>query len=160
MRCSFIPNFGAGYIPPPDYTISDFAFINLGGGNEVVIGTDLYLPELYFRTIVGEGDVEVRTEGDNIIVSYSAPVQTISVLNDLIDVDAPTPAVGDTLVFDGTNWVPASGRRWTVGATWTNGPNALIIPVNDVNSVISEKCAIVGWYLLTDGGSGSCVVDP
>lgn len=159
MRCSFLPNFGSGYVPPPDYTIGDFSFINLGGGNEVVIGRDPYFPEVTFRTIVAEGDIDVRTEGDTIVISYSAPVQTIETLNDLVDVDAPAPVVGDQLTFDGTNWVPASGRRWTVGATWTNGPNELIIPVNDVNSVISEKCAIVGWYLLSDGGTGSCEVD-
>lgn len=78
MRCSFIPDFGTGYVTPPDYTLGDFSFVSLGGGNEVVIGKDLYLPEIYFRTIVGEGDVEVTTVDDTIVISYTTP-ETVDV---------------------------------------------------------------------------------
>lgn len=72
-RAVLLPNYGAGYVVPPVYDIADFQFINLGGGNEVVIGKDQYDPELYFRTIVGEGDVSVSTVDNTIVVSYTTP---------------------------------------------------------------------------------------
>lgn len=158
MHCSFLPNFGAGDTLPPTVDIGDLTVTNLGGGNEVFV--ERVLNDLRLRTIVGAGDVDVTTDGDTIVISYTTPAsETVDQLDDLIDVDAASPPVGATLMWDGALWVDVPARRWTVGATWTNGPNALIYPVNSVNSVVSEKCAIVGWYLLTDGGSGSCVVD-
>jgi hypothetical protein len=160
MQCSFLPNYGSDYDPPPVVDIGDLTCTNLGGGNEVF--KERVLNDLKFRTIVAEGDVDVTTVGDTIVVSYTTPTPVESPIenfDDLLDVDASSAVVGDTIVFNGTEWVAQPARRWTVGATWTNGPNALIYPVNDVNSVVSEKCAIVGWYLLTDGGTGSCEVD-
>ena len=161
--CSFLPDFGSGYTPPPPLDEGSLNFINLGGGNEVALGRDLYFPdEVNFRTIVGGGDVSVTTVDDTIVVSYSTPSSaTVEVLNDLLDVDTTTdfPAVGDTLTFDGENWIPARPRTWSLGATWTNGNNVLATPVNEVNSIVSEPAVIRGWYLLTSGGSGSCEVD-
>ena len=163
MVCSFLPNFGSGYTPPPGVDEGSLNFINLGGGNEVAIGRDEYFPdEVNFRTIVGSGDIDVTTDGDTIVVNYSAPSNTApEVLNDLLDVDTTTdaPAVGDTLTFDGENWIPARPRTWSLGATWTNGNNVLATPVNEVNSVVSEPAILRAWYLVTSGGTGSCEVD-
>ena len=158
MQCSFLPNYGAGYVPPPYIDDTDLAFVNVGGGNEVVIGREGL--NVSFRTLTVSGDLNMATVGDTIQISYTMPVSTaVRVLNDLDDVNVSDPPLGSSIVFDGEFWVSASARRWTVGATWTNGPNALIVPVNDVNSVVSEKSVIVGWYLLTDNLSGSCTVD-
>jgi hypothetical protein len=74
MHCSFLPNYGAGYIPPPDIPFEDFNFLNVGGGNELfrdVVGIDIN-----FRTIVGSGDVDVTTVGDTVVVAYTAPPVT------------------------------------------------------------------------------------
>lgn len=158
MGCSFLPNYGAGYIPPPYIDDTDLTFVNMGGGEELVIGrTGL---QVQFRTLTVSGDLTMSRVGDTVQIAYTMPTATVvSVLNDLTDVDAASPPIGSTLMWDGSQWVDAPARRWTVGATWTNGPNDLIYPVNNVNSVVSENCNIVGWYLLTDGGTGSCVVD-
>jgi hypothetical protein len=37
MQCSFLPNYGSGYIPPPVIDDTDLAFINVGGGEEILI---------------------------------------------------------------------------------------------------------------------------
>jgi hypothetical protein len=158
MECSFLPNFGSDYTPPPTPGFEDFDFINVGGGNELyrdTVGTNINI-----RTVVGEGDVSVTTVDDTVVVSYTTPViESVQYFNDLLDVNSVAPVVGDVPTFDGEYWVPARGRRWTLGATWTNGVNAVALPVNRVSSVISERCEILGWYLLTDGGNSSCVVD-
>lgn len=158
MKCSFIPDFGAGYTPPTAPDFVDFAFVNVGGGNNLfrdVVGTDVN-----FRTIVGDGDIAVSTVGDTIVVGHTSPiVDSVQYIDELLDVDAPAPAIGDTLTWNGTAWVSAQGRKWTLGATWTNGPNALATPVNAVHAYVSEPATLVGWYLLTDSASGSCVVD-
>lgn len=158
MKCSFLPDYGAGYIPPPIYDDTDLVFVNQGGGNEVVIGRNGLA--VNFRTIVGDGDIGVTTVGDTVVVGYiGSPVP--NELSDLIDTNLTTdpPQVNDTLTYDGEKWIPARARRWTLGATWTNGNNLLAVPVNDVNSLVSENARIVGWYLLTTGGYGSCEVD-
>ena len=159
MRCTLVPNFGNGYVPPPDYTLGDFSFVSLGGGNEVVIGRDEYLPEIYFRTIVGGGDIDVSTDGDTLVVSYTAPSGGVEYLDDLTDVDVSTAGAGDALYFDGENWVPAPMRKWSLGATFTNGANNLAVPVNEVNAMVTEKSRILAWYLLTNGETGSAEVD-
>lgn len=71
MLCSFLPNYGSGYTPPPVEDASNLRFNNVGGGNEVVRDKDGL--DVNFRTIVGEGDVVVTTVGDTIQVSYTAP---------------------------------------------------------------------------------------
>jgi len=76
MECSFLPNFGSDYTPPPPTSEGLLNFINLGGGNEVLVGRDMYTDEVNFRTIVGEGDVSVTTVDDTIVVSYSTPAVT------------------------------------------------------------------------------------
>lgn len=71
VRATLLPDFGAGYTPPPTPGFEDFDHINVGGGNEVfrdVVGTDIN-----FRTIVGGGDIDVTTDGDTIVVAYTAP---------------------------------------------------------------------------------------
>jgi hypothetical protein len=158
MKCTFIPNFGAGYTPPATPDFEDFAFINVGGGNELfrnVTGTDVN-----FRTIVGDGDIAVSTVDDTVVVSYTSPViDSVQYLGELLDVNTDGAQAGDTLTFDGENWVPGRGRKWTLGATWTNGANVLALPVNAVSAVISEKCVVLGWYILTAGGLSACQVD-
>lgn len=158
MQCSFLPNYGAGYVPPPYIDDTDLTFVNVGGGEELVVGREGL--QVKFRTLVVSGDLQMSRVGETVQLSYSTPASTaVRNFDDLDDVQVSGPAIGSTVIWDGSMWVKAPARRWTVGATWTNGPNSLITPVNDVNSVISEKCAIVGWYLLTDGGNGSCTVD-
>lgn len=157
MCCSFLPDYGANYLPPPIYDDTDLVFVNVGGANEICKGRNGL--QVSFRTLRVEGDLSASTVDDTVVISYTAPVQTIEVLNDLVDVNAPLPNIGDTLMWDGEYWIPQKARRFTLGATWTNGANALAVPVNEVSAVVSEKCKIVGWYLLTDSTSGSCQVD-
>lgn len=45
------------------------------------------------------------------------------------------------------------------GATWTRGSGAIATPVNDVDLYIPESLEIVQVVILTEGGTGSCVVD-
>jgi hypothetical protein len=104
MRCTLVPNFGSGYVPPPDYTLDDFAFVNLGGGNEIVIGPDSYLPEMNFRTIVGSGDITVSTVDDTVVVSYTASTATPA-LTDLNDTNLDNVQVDDLIKWDGAAWV-------------------------------------------------------
>ncbi len=153
MRCTLLPNFGAGYDPPA--TGADLTFSNVGGANEVVKG--VVGSDVRFRTFAADGDLTMTTDGDVIRVSYTAPA-TVSTLNDLTDVDAPAPQNGDMLAFDGTAWVIAPPRKFTLGATWTNGANVLAPGVNRVHAVVSEKSTILGWYILTDSNFGSCSV--
>jgi hypothetical protein len=158
MRCAFLPNFGAGNTETPPPAASDLVFVNVGAANEVYRDRDGL--NVNFRTFAAEGDIGVRTEGDQIIYSYTAPASSITTFDSLTDVEAPTPQVGDTIQWNGEAWVNVSGRRWTLGATWTNGPNALILPVNVVHATVSEAGRIISWSLLTDGAaSGDCTVD-
>jgi hypothetical protein len=158
MKCSFLPDYGSGYIPPPIYDDTDLVFVNQGGGNEVCIGRSGL--QVSFRTIVGNGDIGVSEVGDTVAIDYIGPPVPLSI-GDLNDTDFTTdpPQTNDTLTFNGEVWIPARARRWTLGATWTNGNNLLSVPVNDVNSLVSENARIVAWYLLTTGGYGSCEVD-
>lgn len=71
MHCSFLPNYGANYTPPPETPFENFNFINLGGGNEVF--KDIVVTDINLRTIVGGGDINVSTADDTIVVSYTAP---------------------------------------------------------------------------------------
>lgn len=71
MHCSFLPNYGAGYVAPPPVPFEDFNFVNVGGGNELF--RDIATTDINFRTVVGAGDVQVTTVGDTIVVSYSTP---------------------------------------------------------------------------------------
>jgi hypothetical protein len=71
MHCSFLPNYGANYVAPPETPFENFNFINVGGGNEIF--RDIAVTDINLRTIVGAGDVQVTTSGDTIVVSYTAP---------------------------------------------------------------------------------------
>lgn len=72
MLCSFLPNYGSGFVAPEPPTAADLVFVNVGGANNVyrdTVGLNVNL-----RTFAAEGDIAVRTEGDQIIFSYTAPV--------------------------------------------------------------------------------------
>lgn len=161
MRCSYTPNYGSGFTAPELPTAADLVFTNVGGGNEVYRDTTGLNVNL--RTIVGTGDIDVTTSGDTIAINYTAPVATtVENLNDLLDVDAAAPQDGDDLQWSTASnaWIPvANARKWAVGATWSNGANVLTNAVNKVNAIVVEDAVIESWYLITDGGNGSCVVD-
>ena len=72
MECSFLPNYGSGYTEPPPPTAADLVFVNVGAGNNIYRDTEGLNVNL--RTIVGSGDIVVGTEGDTIVVSYTAPI--------------------------------------------------------------------------------------
>ena len=71
MHCSFLPNYGAGYVAPPPVPFEDFNFVNVGGGNELF--RDIVDTNINIRTVVGAGDVSVTTVDDTVVVSYTAP---------------------------------------------------------------------------------------
>lgn len=71
MLCSFLPNYGSGYTPPPVEDASNLMFNNVGGANEVV--RDKVGLNVNFRTLIGQGDVSVTTVGDTIQIAYTAP---------------------------------------------------------------------------------------
>ena len=155
MRCTFIPDYGSGFTPPA--AGADLTFSNVGGANGVVVG--VVGSDVRFRSLAGGGDIGVDTDGDVIRISYSAP-SSVSQLSDLSDVSVPGPQNGDVLVYDGTleKWIAGPPRKFTIGATFTNGANVLATPVNRVNAIVSEKSTILGWYMLTDGNFGACTV--
>lgn len=72
MECSFLPNYGSGYTAPEPPTAADLVFTNVGGGNNIY--RDRSGLNVNFRTIVGEGDIEVATVGDTIAVRYTTPL--------------------------------------------------------------------------------------
>jgi len=46
-----------------------------------------------------------------------------------------------------------------IGATWVIGAGIITIPVNLVPAYADITCAITGVTILTEGGTGSCVID-
>ena len=65
-----------------------------------------------FQTVTAGGASDVRITAWFRIVT----TQQIGLINDLLDVDTQTtpPGIGDVLTYDGTNWVPIRGNRYTV----------------------------------------------
>lgn len=55
--------------------------------------------------VLGTRDFYKITENDNAVLTV------VSVLDDIGNVDAPSPSVGDKLEWDGSNWVPAAGAN-------------------------------------------------
>lgn len=106
MRCSFLPDYGAGFSPPDLPTASDLTFVNVGGGNNIYRDTSGLNVNL--RTIVGSGDVNVTTAEDTIVISYSTPSVAYGTLDDLTNVDAVGAQAGDVLGYDAIaeQWVP------------------------------------------------------
>lgn len=80
-----------------------------------------------------------------------------STLNDLTDVTTGTPALGDVLYYNGSNWVPQNGPviRWTLGANGTSdytfsGPG-FVSATNDPTLYVSRGHTYV--FLNNSGGS-------
>jgi hypothetical protein len=82
--------------------------------------------------------------GDLLVVSGNA----VDVLDDLSDADTTTapPVTGDTLVFDGVNWVPSSAA----GAVSNN-----FIYAVDQDPQLAGSAHATGLVILTGGASGS-----
>lgn len=155
-RCALQPNYGTGYTSP-----DSALFANVGGGAAVYRDTTVVLgtPTVNLRSIVGIGDIEILQTADEITIDYTG-VQGATELNGLTDVTiSETPLTGATLVFDGTQWVPQAAARRTLGATWTNGVLPIAPPVNVATCVVPEKSKIVGYFVYTAGGVGSCEID-
>lgn len=60
-------------------------------------------------TGLADGNGLFFDEGSGLWKPGDIPTPTAPALDDLTDVDAPTPTLGDRLVFDGTNWVNEAG---------------------------------------------------
>jgi hypothetical protein len=72
--------------------------------------------------ITGTGSIQVDGSGtatNPFVISEIGFAETT--LNDISNVAVPTPASGDTLVFDGTNWVNRSGFRFLAQIVYTSG---------------------------------------
>jgi hypothetical protein len=155
-RCALQPNYGTGYTSP-DAALYE----NVGGGSGVYRDTTVVLgaPTVNLRTLVGLGDIEVLQSADSITIDYTG-VPGATELNGLTDVDISAGVLTNgELYYDGSMFVPRAARLWTVGTTWTNGSLPIAPPVNLTNVVIPEACKIVGVYVLTQGGAGSCLID-
>jgi len=72
MECSFLPNYGSGYVAPPPPSAADLVFVNVGGGNNIY--RDTVALNVNLRTLVGSGDISVSTVDDTIVINYVAPV--------------------------------------------------------------------------------------
>lgn len=89
MRATFLPNFGTGLTSGA--VGAELTFTNVGGGNEVVkeqVDTDVR-----FRTLIGTGDIQVTTEGDNVVINYDAPPTSTPSFATLPDVTLPESVV-------------------------------------------------------------------
>lgn len=138
-----------------------------GGGVNSVVGT------------INQIDVD-DSDPDNPVVSLAAPVLaslTLAnsavqpgdlALDDLNDVNLAGLTDGDFIAWDASTneWVvtPGSGVELntapeTRGASFSGGSSAIIVPTNKVPISIREDCRIAGYVVLTQGGTGSCVLN-
>lgn len=97
-------------------------------------------------------------------VSGLAVVAVTGLLSDLSDVTTGTPVTGDILVYNKLGdfrWdsVPNYQPLFQRGASFSGGLSQIVVPVNDVPIYIPEDCTIVGVEVLTQGGTGSCLLD-
>lgn len=98
--------------------------------------------------------VEFTTAG----LSYVAPI-----LENLDDVTVSAPTPGQVLVWDGTQWInedqPSSLGSRQLGAAWGSDSALAAASCADVYVRAPVSGTITGAYVLTQGGSGSCVID-
>lgn len=97
-------------------------------------------------------------------VSGLAVVAVTGLLSDLSDVTTGTPLTGDILVYNKLGdfrWdsVPNYQPLFQRGASFSGGLSQIVVPVNNVPIYIPEDCTIVGVEVLTQGGTGSCLLD-
>jgi Concanavalin A-like lectin/glucanases superfamily len=106
MRCAFLPDFGSGNLETAPPAASDLIFASVGGGNEIF--RDRVDLDVAFRTLVGGGDIDVTTDGDTVVVSYTTPVDTSTALASLSDVDLTGIVDDDYLKYAGGTWIPTA----------------------------------------------------
>lgn len=103
---------------------------------------------LNFRTVIGGG----ATNGGVVTAWFRVPTTQmgLAMLNDIMNVSAPSPQAGDELVYDGTQWVSQPQRevfdeyyRATVTDTTTNVNTATVtdIPFNGTSLTINDTGA-------------------
>jgi hypothetical protein len=68
---------------------------------------------------------------------------------------------GQVLTSNGSSTIPSwgAGGTRTMGATWVNGSGAITTPANDVPVIITAAGTLKEVFIVTQGGTGSCVVD-
>jgi hypothetical protein len=92
-------------------------------------------------------------------IDWSQLTGTPPGLADLSDVLISLPAIGDSIHWDGYDWVNALPVRRPPGATWVRAGSAIATPVNDVSVYFSEAAYITGVVVLCKTAPGDCVID-
>lgn len=148
---------------------------NSGGGGGPVgphDHNDLYYTEAEVDALLSPIEADIVTietnitniQGDinNIEQSIENVETSISQLSltDLDDVIITSATTGQTVEFNGTNWVNVAKPDIQIGGSWFNAGS--IIEETDANIIyVRVPCdgTISRWTILTDGGSGSCQID-
>jgi hypothetical protein len=123
--------------------------IDVGGGPEPLVGMDELQRSQEIYNYVDGNTLLVQINGTTLTKSESLEfLEGLSIASNY-DVDTVTspPITGDSLVFDGTNWVPSSGAG---GAGSNNYVFAYDTTIQDAGAQHAE-----GDVILTGGASGS-----
>lgn len=130
--------------------------------NTFLLGPVSGTAEPTFRTM-GPADLASALPIGSSDVAGLAPVATSGLLSSLTDVTAGSPSDGEILVYNklgDSKWdaVPNYQPLFQRGGSFSGGLGAIVVPTNNVPIYIPEDCTIVGVEVLTQGGTGSCLV--
>jgi hypothetical protein len=134
-----------------------------------IVALDASVSELNDVDVAGiqDGDVLIWDQSTSQWVVGEVPPPNIGIA-DLNDVDLAGLTDGDTLVWDAStsSWVATAGGGGAAnsapevrGASFSGGTTIIVVPTNNVPINIREDCTITAAILLTQGGTGSCVLD-
>lgn len=138
------------------------ALTGLGSGDVVKVADSdgAGHPQTYIYD--GAAFIDIQETSDVMSVAGKTGVVTLAI-NDLTDVDTITtpPAVGETIIWDGTNFVPgAAGKRYSASVTTTPG-TPVTVTHNLASNVVAQffNGGVQEFVSLTIVDSNSFTVD-
>jgi hypothetical protein len=138
----------------------DLALVNQAAKKVLIGPTSGGAVQPTFRLLVAGDIPTIPASG----VSGLATVATSGHLADLTDVNVSSLVAGNILVYNklaDSKWdsVPNYQPLFQRGASFSGGSFQIVVPTNNVPIYIPEDCVITDVEVLTQGGTGSCVLD-